>query len=130
MKTNSDYQNQLRAVSQAMARIHKMMFESEISDLELKAGQSFSATSKLQMLINAPELAWLRVLSQLMASVDEVYFQKEQIKEEQINQLLGAVSDLLINFKNTEFAGHYRRMMTSLPDLMVQHAHLRTALKA
>lgn len=129
MKNNSEYQNQLRAVSAVMTRIHKMMCDSEISDLEMKAGQSFSATSKLQALINAPELAWLRMLSQLMAAVDEVYFQKEPIQAEQVNHLLEAVTDLLINSKSPEFTANYRRLMTSLPDLMVQHAHLKTALK-
>lgn len=129
MKNNTEFQNQLRSVSSIMTRIHKMMCDSEISDLEMKAGQTFSATSKLQVLINAPELAWLRMLSQLMAAVDEVYFQKEPIQKKQMDELQDAVSDLLINFKNPEFTKNYQRLMMSLPDLMAQHSLLRAALK-
>lgn len=129
MASNKDYQNQLRALSQAMARIHKLMFESEIMDLELKSGTQFSATSKLQLLLNAPELSWLRILSQLMAAVDEVFFQKEPILPEQMKQIFDQVTSLFMQSAPSEFSSNYLRLMTSLPDLMVEHAHLRTALK-
>ncbi len=129
MKSNQEYQNELRALSMAMARIHKMIFESEIMDLELKSGQVFSTALRLQMLINAPELAWLRVMSQLMAWVDEVFFQKEAIQPEQMRQAFDKVNHLMFATMPSEFTSNYRRLMTSLPDLMVEHAHLRTALK-
>ena len=129
MKTNKDYQNELRALSQAMTRIHKMLLDSEISDLELKAGAEFSAPTKLQMLINAPELAWLRTLSGLMAWTDEVFFQKEPIRPEQMKEAFQKTEQLFVNPTPSEFSSNYRRLMTSLPDLMVEHNLLRTTLK-
>lgn len=129
MKSNKDYQNELRALSQAMIRIHKMLMDSEITDIELKNGTTFSAPAKLQMLINAPELAWLRALSQLMAWVDEVFFQKEPIRPEQMQEAHQRTEQLFLSPVPSEFSSNYRRLMLSLPDLMVEHNLLRTALK-
>lgn len=116
-------------VSGIMARIHRIILESEISDLELKTGQSIGAHGRLQVLLHAPELAWLRTMSQMMAAIDEISFQKEPITSQQIKSVVVWVQDLFINETNPDFSLQYRRLLTSTPDLMIEHSQLRAHIK-
>lgn len=116
-------------VSGIMARIHRVILESEISDLELKTGQPIGAHGRLQLLLHAPELAWLRAMSQMMAAIDEISFQKEPITPLQVRAIVVWVEDLFIKETNADFALQYRRLLTSTPDLMIEHSQLRAQIK-
>ena len=130
MKTTPEWREKLGSVSLVMARIHKMLFENEMEIFEKQQGQSIGAAARLQILLNSTELAWLRALSQLLASVDEIYFQKVAILPEQMNLIKVQIQELLLPSSETEFAKKYHSMLVTVPDLIVEHAHLVAALKA
>ncbi len=129
MKTTPQYRETIGALSTQMAKIHKMLLESELGDIELRQGRQLNPLEKLNILLNAPELAWLRPMSQLMAFVDEIYFQKEPITGEQMLAAKKGIDDLMITHTNEVFSAKYREMLGSLPDLIFEHGHLREALK-
>lgn len=113
-----------------MARIHKLLFESEIEQMELKNGQAMSPATRIQVLLNDPNFNWLRALSQLMAHTDEVLFQKEEITADQMTAIKKGIQNLLIDQTHPEFSSQYRKKLISVPDLMLEHGHLKLALKS
>lgn len=129
MKNTSELREQLGSVSSAMAKIHRLILENEIEALEIKQGAPIAAAGRLQLLLNSPDLAWLRALSQCMAAVDEIYFQKEEVTEEQARQSYQMVEKLLIEPGESEFFQIYRERISSVPDLMMQHGHLRLTMR-
>lgn len=120
---------QLGLISSAMARIHKTILENEMELLEIKIMKTLSPNERLHVLLNDPEFAWLRLLSQLMSTVDEVYFQKTPIQQDQVESLKKAVNELLIQATDTPFAKKYRSLLPVVPDLMLHHGLLRQALQ-
>ena len=128
-KTNEEFREHLKVVSMAMARIHKMLLESEIEKHEKQHGITMNPAARLQALLTAPEFAWLRALSQLMAAIDEVYFQKEPIREEQMQTLKKDVEALLLQTAESEFSTKYRSLVGTVPGLIIEHGNLRLAVK-
>ena len=125
-----EFKEQLGLISAAMARIHKTILENEIELREIKTMTSFGPNERLQILLNDPEFAWLRLLSGLMSAVDEVYFQKEPIREEQVTTLKKAVHELLfVSSDDSVFSKKYRSLLPVVPDLMLHHGLLRQALQ-
>ena len=64
-----------------------------------------------------------------MAYVEEIYFQKEAIQDEQFAIVKKGVDELLIKPSNSEFSKKYRSLIGLIPDLIVEHAYLKLALK-
>lgn len=129
MTNDQIYRDHLRRVSSALQKIHRLIMENEIEELERREGVTIAAAGRLQLLLTAPELAWLRALSQEMAAVDEVYFQKEPITEAQARKVHADVDRLMVQAEETEFAQKYRDRLIGIPDLMLDHGHLRLALR-
>jgi len=128
MKTTAELKDQLGQISSAMMRIHKAIMENEMELLEAKTMKPLGPNERLQVLLNDPGFAWLRSLSQLMSAVDEVYFQKEAIQQEQADILKKSVDELLIQSTDSSFSKKYRSLIPVVPDLMVYHGLLKQAL--
>jgi hypothetical protein len=124
-----EFKEQLGQISAAMARIHKTILENEIELREIKTMKSLGPNERLQILLNDPEFAWLRMLSGLMSTLDEVYFQKEPIQSEQVANLKKSVNELLIQPSDSVFSKKYRSLLPVVPDLMLHHGLLRQALQ-
>jgi len=129
MNNTPNFRDHLGAISSGMGRVHRLILENEIEIMELKQGISIPAATRLQLLLTAPELAWLRALSQAMAAIDEIYFQKEPITEEQARTSYKLVDELLIQPSESDFFKKYRECMSTIPDLMIDHGHLRVAMR-
>lgn len=130
MDIKMDNKIYLGGISSALATIHKMIVENEFEDIEKRDGFKIGAAGRLQLLLTDPEFSWLRSMSQLMAFVDEVYFQKESITDQQVEVVMTRVQDLLLRQSSSDFSNRYRRLLVTVPDLIVQHGHLRLALSA
>lgn len=112
-----------------MAKIHKLLLVNEIEKYEKEKGITCNALEQLNLLLNSPELAWLRDMSQLMAFIDEIYFQKEAINDDQIIAVQKGIDNLLIQQTDSEFSKKYRSLIGHIPDLIVEHGRLKLALK-
>lgn len=130
MKTTSENKERLGGISKAMARIHKLLLENEMEILEVQQNEPIPAAARLNLLLNSPDLDWLRTMSKLMVKVDEVYFQKEPITDEQMTTAQHDVEELLMLQSENDFAKKYRELLVTVPNLMFEHGHLRVALKA
>lgn len=129
MNTTAEWRTNLGQISSALARIHKTLLENELEERENKLQIKMGPADRLHALLHDPELDWLRALSQLMAAVDEIYFQKEPIEKEQWEKALKNVQDLMDHSNQSTFSIKYRQLLPLVPDLMPHHGLLRLALK-
>lgn len=130
MKTTPEYRSYIGNISQTLAQIHKMLLLTEFEKYEKNNALTLSPHARLNLLLNAPEFAWLRDLSQMMASVDEIYFQKEVITETQISLIKKCVHDLMLVQNDSAFSKNYIGHLSDIPDLMLVHGQLKQFLKA
>lgn len=125
----SDYREKIGKISAAMMKIHKLLMEDEMEARELAANKVIPPAERLSALLNDPALAWLRAMSQLMAYVDEIYFQKEPVLEPQLDEIVEKVQNLFSLENESEFSYRYRSSLGTIPNLMIEHGHLKLALK-
>lgn len=129
MKTSPEQRDKLKILTASFARIHKMLLEHQMSELEKTSGTEIKPAARLNLLLNDPDFVWLRNLSQLMAIADDVYFQKEEITGDQMLRILTASQDLFIRESKTEFTRRYKDSALKLSPLMLEHAQLLNILK-
>ncbi len=128
MKTVPEMREQLGQVSAAILKIHKSLLENEMQEREARHNTTFSPNERLHALLNDPTLEWLRALSQLVASIDEVYFQKEPITTQQWEAELKKVNELIMERNDSVFLKKYYSLLPVVPDLMPLHGMLRLVL--
>ncbi len=121
-----DSRDRLKQISLLMTKMHKVMLDSQFNELEKSRGSSLSPGEKLRFLLNAQEFQWLRPLSQLITSIDEVVFQKEQITVTQEKSLLTSVQDLFIS--ESEFFNRYLQVIPILSELKPLNESLKKLL--
>lgn len=129
MSGTLNYRERLGQISSALFKIHKLLLEDEFENREKSTGVPIPPTERLNILLNDPSVAWLRILSGLMAYVDEIYYQKEAILDRQMDDVLDKTRHLISLNDEMEFTYRYRQALSSIPDLMVAHGHLKTTLK-
>lgn len=129
MNSTSENREKLGQISAAMMKIHKLLLEEEMEAREIAINKVIPPAERLNVLLNDPEFAWLRALSQLMAYVDEIFFQKEPVLERQLKEAEEKVEALFALQNESEFAYRYRSKLSTIPDLMIQHGLLKVALK-
>jgi hypothetical protein len=129
MKSDQEIKNTLNSVSRVMSKIHKMILENEIGRIEKAQGVVLSPATKVQLLLSDPTLAWLRPMSQLMSSIDGVCFQKEPITADQPKEIYQSIDELFFKPSNSDFIKQYFAQLVAVPDLMIEHGHLKVAFK-
>jgi hypothetical protein len=128
MKSTQEHRNSLKHLSSILARVHKELMEYQFQMLEKTSGSAIPPGARLQILINDPQFAWLRQLSQLMALMDDTAFQKEPVTEEQMAAVKEGTKKLLFTPSDDEFSRHYTAICKAVPDLILEHGKVRAAL--
>ena len=129
MKTTPEKRDKLKNLTACLARTHKALMELQMQGLEQASGVEIKPAARLNLLLGDPAFAWLRNLSQLMAITDDVYFQKEEISDEQMARIKTAVTQLFITQTQPEFSEPYNSSCQRLTALMLEHAKLVSILK-
>jgi len=125
----ANHREHLGSISASLFKIHKLLLEDEFENREKADGRFLPPAERLNVLLNDPSIAWLRVLSQLMAYVDEIYYQKEGILDRQFEDVLARVQDTFSLQNESEFTYRYKSRLGTIPELMVAHGHLKAALR-
>lgn len=129
MESSSDFRERIKGISDCMMKIHKLLLEDEMENREAATSKVIPPNERLNVLLNDPTMAWLRNMSQLMAYVDEIYFQKEPILERQVNAVEEKVLSLFSLNNESEFSYQYKSKLGTIPDLMIAHGKLKVAIK-
>jgi hypothetical protein len=114
-----------------LLRLHKLLLDAERGDYERAHGR-VGAGEMLQLVINDAAFAWLRRLSELIVSVDEMLYAKDESATEtgaravvsQARTLLAPADDA------SDFAGKYRAALQRDPAVVMAHAEVARALAA
>jgi hypothetical protein len=120
---------QIGNISGTLGRIHKMLLENEFEKSEKETGLLINANTRLNLLLTDPAFLWLRQLSFIMTAIDEIYFQKEPLLETQFVFIKQSIEDLMLLPNDSEFYKKYIGYMGYIPDLMLEHGHLKQNLK-
>jgi hypothetical protein len=121
----------LTALREALLRLHKALVESERVGYEKTFGKVGSSYQLLHLLTVDPWFTWLRPVSQLVTTMDEMLDSKELLTVDKINLLVSQTKTLLMPTAGGEgFAQHYDEALQRDPDVVFAHAEVARLFRA
>jgi hypothetical protein len=111
------------AVREALIRLHKALLESERASYERVFGKVGSSYQFLQLVTTDPWFAWLRPVTQLIVTMDEVLEATAPLTATEADVLVGRAKTLLVPTLDGEgFSRHYDDALQRDPDVVFAHA--------
>ena len=109
--------NELRV---ALLHLHKMLLDIERYSYEQSHGR-VSPGKLLKLIIEHEQFSWLRPVSGIIVSIDELLDDEER-KEKDARLLISQVRDLLVPAETgTPFARHYYNAIQNNPNVVLAH---------
>src|SRR5258705_1029402 len=115
--------HRLDALRHALLALHKTLLDAQRIRYEREHGRIESRGELLDLVLRDPSFEWLRVLSALIAGLDELAEADEDAS--------GVIDKLrtLVRFEgNPGFTGPYREIIEAVPDALVAHVQLSRLL--
>jgi hypothetical protein len=120
----------LNDLFQALLRLHKALLDDERVSYERVHGRIPSNGAFLQLLLGDAWFAWLRPLSQLMATLDELGEEDKSPDGQDTVTLVASIRTLLTPTEEGEgFGRQYHDALQREPDVMLAHAAVKTLLR-
>jgi hypothetical protein len=121
----------LMELRDALLRLHKALVESERVGYEKTFGKVGSSYQLLHLLTVDPWFTWLRPVSQLVTTMDEMQDSKEPLTVDKINSLVSQTKILLVPTTGGEgFAQLYDEALQRDPDVVFAHAEVARLFRA
>ena len=124
-KTDISQHDKLR---NALLQLHKTLLDAQRIRYERVNGRVESRGELLDLVLRDADFEWLRVLSALIARLDEL----AEVDDKDVSAELRAVIDrlrTLVRFEgNIGFTGPYREIVEAVPDALVAHVQLSRLL--
>ena len=117
----------LSELRRLLLRMHKTLIDWQRADYERARGR-LQPTQLLQIIFDDPEFAWLRSMSGLIVRIDEALEAKEGEADE-TGPLVAQVRELVAPAPDSAYAHRYHAALQELPDAVLAHRDLVTALK-
>src|SRR5438067_2087066 len=112
----------------ALLHLHKALLDAQRVRYEREHGRIESPAELLELVLEDPSFEWLRVLSALIARLDEL---GEVDDKDVTDDVLGVIKRLrtLVRFEgNVGFTAPYREIIEAVPDALVAHVQLSRLL--
>ena len=123
-------EKRLTELRHALLRLHKVLLDWERSGYERIHGRQ-SSSDLLEALLNDPQFAWLRPMSQLIVRIDEILGEKTPPMR---NDLEAVVSQVKVLTSPNEAGNMYERRydmaLQEHPDAVFAHRDLLALLKS
>ena len=120
----------LNNLFQALLRLHKALLDDERVSYERVHGRIPSNGAFLQLVIGDAWFAWLRPLSQLMATLDELGEEDKSPDGQDTVTLVASIRTLLTPTEAGEgFGRQYHDALQREPDVMLAHAAVKALLR-
>ena len=123
----------LDELRQALLQLHKALLDAQRIRYERENGRVESRGELLELVLEDASFEWLRVLSALIARLDELA-EADKVDDKSGNaraELRGVIERLrtLVRFEgNDGFTGPYREIVEAVPDALVAHVQLSRLL--
>ncbi len=117
----------LDKLRRALLQLHKTLLDAQRIRYERENGRVESTGELLALVLEDASFEWLRVLSALIARLDELAEADEDVSGE----MRGVIDKLrtLVRFEgNSGFTGPYREIVETVPDALVAHVQLSRLL--
>ena len=124
-KTDASNHDKLR---HALLRLHKALLDAQRIRYERENGRVESRGELLDLVLRDASFEWLRVLSALIARLDEL---AEADDKDASGEMRGVIDRLrtLVRFEgNSGFTDPYREIIEAVPDALVAHVQLSRLL--
>lgn len=122
---------QLDELRTALLALHKTLVDSEKIEYENSFGAIQTQKRFLELLIDDPWFAWLKPLSSMVVSIDEILEAKEGVGPQQWHTVKQEAKGLLIASEEGHgFARNYFDALQRAPDVILAHAEVMKVLKA
>ena len=112
----------------ALLQLHKTLLDAQRIRYEREHGRVESRGELLALVLEDASFEWLRVLSALIARLDEL----AEVDDKDVSGELRAVVErlrTLVRFEGNEgFTGPYREIVEAVPDALVAHVQLSRLL--
>lgn len=106
-------------------KLHKLLLDIERNKFEQQNGQVTSGQF-LNLLLNEPDLQWLRKFSTLIVEIDEMLDLDDGYTEEMIDKCLEQIRNLIdFNFTDEEFESKYKNSIQTDATVAVKHSELK-----
>ena len=114
----------LGALRQALLRLHKTLLDWERSGYERIHGRQ-SSNDLLKALLNDPQFAWLRPMSQLIVRIDEILEDKTPPMRNDVDAVIAQVKTLTSpNETGNTYERRYDMALQQHPDAVFAHRDL------
>ena len=125
--TTTDTSN-LDKLRPALLQLHKALLDAQRVRYERENGRIESRGELLELVLEDPSFEWLRVLSALIARLDEL----AEVDDKDVSgEMRGVIDRLrtLVRFEgNSGFTDPYREIIAAVPDALVAHVQLSRVL--
>ena len=119
----------LDTLRHALLDLHKTLLDAQRVRYEREHGRVESSGDLLDLALNHPYFEWLRVLSALIAGLDELEEEGAQDSAE-MRSVIERLRSLVRFEGNPGFTGPYREIIDAVPDALVAHVRLSRLLAA
>ena len=105
--------------------LHKALMDAQRIRYEREHGRIKSSGELLGLVLEHPSFAWLRQLSALIARLDEWVEMRDQIGDDDLKAVVGALKDLInAEHRNGTFGKLYWEIADAVPAVLVSHVKL------
>jgi hypothetical protein len=119
----------LRESRNLLLKLHKSLVDHDRVTYEAFNGKTTS-TEFLHLLLNNPDLEWLRRFSTLIVDIDEMFAQRDGFSEEQIDSHLDRMRELMaMEGEDGFFQAKYRLALQNDLDAAALHADIKKLLQ-
>jgi hypothetical protein len=121
-KLNDETRVNLKDLSKAMLRLHKMLLDAAKIDYEAANGKIASIGQYFQLVVDDPYFAWLRKLSSLIALIDEAVSVRRPATESEA-RALQAEAKIILNFEDADedFNDRFQTALQNNSDAVLGH---------
>lgn len=126
----AETRDQLKNLSKAMLRFHKILLDAAKLDYEAQNGSIQSVNQYFQLVIDDPHFAWLRKISSLIALIDEAASVRRPATESEARALLNEAR-ILLTFEDPdeEFNNKLQTELQKNRDAVIGHNDALNSLK-
>jgi len=119
----------LNDLRQALLRLHKTLLDWERAGYERIHGRQ-SSNDLLNVLLNDPQFAWLRPISQLIVRIDELLADKTPPMRNDVDAVVAQVKGLTSpNAEGNVYERRYDTVLQENPDAVFAHRDVLKLLK-
>lgn len=119
----------LKAVQSNLMQMHRLLMNSQRTDLEKVMGKAISSTEWMQMMISRSEYAWMKPILTMMSDIDALMDHYE-VSENELRIIRQDLEDLFLTADESEesFYNQYINVIKRDSDAMLFHGQLRRSI--